>query len=84
MIQATRIALALPAGFLRSATALAAPAGPAWTTAECNVQAAKIGTSAGVRAGSSTSENDKREDQFYWFNRISSKRLPSTVLTADL
>lgn len=71
MIQPTRIALAIAAAFLSSATALAAPAKPACkTTAECTAQAAKIGTSAGIRAGSSTSETDKQEDQFYWLNKI--------------
>ena len=70
MIQPTRIALAVAIA-LTSATALAAPAKPACkTTAECNALAAKIGTSAGVRAGAPTSEHDKQEDQFYWLNKI--------------
>ena len=89
MLHSTRLTLAVAAAFLSSTTVLAAPAtAPCKTTAECHAQAAKIGASAGVRDGSSTSEIDKREDQFYWLNKINKASaimlLEENIISADM
>lgn len=71
MIRPTRLALTITAAFLCSTATLTSAATPACkTTQECKEQAAKIGTSAGVRSGAPTSGTDQKEDQFYWLNKI--------------
>lgn len=71
MTHCKTIGFALIAVALSSGSALAAAPKPACkTTAECNAQAAKIGTSAGIKEAGATSEYDQREDQFYWLNKI--------------
>lgn len=81
MILRTSINLALATALFGTATALAAAPKPACkTTAECNAQAAKIGTSAGIREAGPTSELDAQEDQFYWLNKINKA---STVMLLE-
>ncbi|MDS1139801.1 argininosuccinate lyase [Pusillimonas sp. SM2304] len=69
-----KLALIISALSLPPVAAFAADTGqlPCRTTAECNQQAAKAGTSTGTPSAGDigTSETDQAEDQFYWLNKI--------------
>jgi argininosuccinate lyase len=84
-MKSKRIAPALAAGLLLSASAWAADTGQiaCMTTRECNERAAKTGAKGDVSSATenTTSRQDQLEDQFYWAGKIN--RASAVMLTEE-